>query len=77
MPDQPPTIRIETVLPAKPWWRSRTMWFNALCLAAAAAEPQLGAAKDVLPGGLYAWLAFVLPIGNAVLRGITTTGVTR
>lgn len=60
----------------KPWYRSRTLWFNAIVLALAAAEQQLGVLQGVLPGGLYAWLAFVLPIGNAVLRFITTTAVT-
>lgn len=59
----------------KPWWQSRTLWFNAACLAAAAAESQLGGLQPFLPGGLYAWLAFVLPVGNAALRVITTTAV--
>lgn len=62
---------------SKKWWQSRTLWFNALCLAAAAAEGHIGDLKDVLPGGLYAWLAFVLPVGNALLRAITTSGLTR
>ena len=22
--------QVEVVVPAKPWWRSRTLWFNAL-----------------------------------------------
>jgi hypothetical protein len=59
----------------KPWWKSRTLWFNAICLAAAAAESQLGGLQSVLPGGLYTWLAFILPVGNAALRVITTTAV--
>lgn len=60
----------------KPWYLSRTIWFNLIVLALASAETQLQVLKDVLPGGLYAWLAFVLPVGNAALRFITTTGVT-
>jgi hypothetical protein len=59
----------------KPWYRSRTLWFNALCLALAAAEAQVNVLQGVLPGGVYAWLAFVLPVGNAVLRMITSTAV--
>lgn len=59
----------------KPWWQSKTMWFNAMCLAAAAAESQLSVLKDVLPGGLYTWLAFVMPVGNAALRFISASGI--
>ena len=59
----------------KPWYKSRTLWFNALALALAAAELQLKVLQGVLPGGVYAWLAFVLPVGNAALRFVTHTGV--
>ncbi len=60
----------------KRWYRSKTLWFNAIVLALAAAETQLNVLQGVLPGGLYAWLAFVLPVGNAALRFITTTAIT-
>lgn len=60
----------------KRWYRSKTLWFNAIVLALAAAETQLKVLEGVLPGGLYAWLAFVLPVGNAALRFITTTAIT-
>ena len=60
---------------AKLWWQSRTLWFNAMMLALAAAEAQLGVLKDLLPGGLFAWLAFALPVGNAALRVITTSAL--
>ena len=59
----------------KPWYRSRTLWFNAIALALAAAELQLNVLRGVLPGGVYAWLAFVLPVGNAALRFVTSTAV--
>lgn len=60
----------------KPWYHSKTLWFNAIVLALAAAETQLKVLQGVLPGGLYAWLAFVLPVGNAALRFITSTAIT-
>jgi len=60
----------------KPWYRSKTLLFNLVVLMAAAAESQLNVLKDVLPGGLYAWLAFVLPVGNAALRFISSTSIT-
>ena len=59
----------------KPWWKSRTLWVNAGLLALAAAETQLHFLQGVLPGGLFPWLAFGLPVVNAALRLITTTAV--
>lgn len=76
MPAGVPVLTIVNAAPTKPWWRSRTLWFNAVCLVLAAAESQLGVMKDVLPGGLYPYLAFGLPLGNAALRAITSSGVT-
>lgn len=65
----------ETVPAVKPWYTSRTLWLNAFALSLAAAESQLKVLQGALPGGLLAWLAFVLPVLNAALRFITTTGV--
>lgn len=59
----------------KPWWQSRTLWVNAIMLALAAAELQINVLQGVLPGGLFPWLAFTLPVVNAALRLITTTAV--
>jgi hypothetical protein len=61
---------------SKPWYLSRTLWFNLLVLMLAAAESQIGMLKNVLPGGLFAWLAFGLPVANAALRFISTTALT-
>lgn len=61
----------------KPWWRSKTLWVNAAMLALAAAETQLNVLQGVLPGGLFPWLAFALPVINAALRFITSTALGR
>lgn len=61
----------------KPWWKSKTIWANAIVLMLAAAESQIGLLQGVLPGGLYAWVAFAMPVVNAGLRLLTTTAVTR
>lgn len=60
----------------KPWWKSKTLWVNAVVLMLAAAESQLNVLQGALPGGLYVWLAFVLPVANAALRFITSTAIT-
>lgn len=66
---QPPHPR------AKPWYRSKTLWFNAACAAVAAAEASLGLLKDTLPIDGYALLSFVLVVGNAALRASTRQGL--
>lgn len=60
----------------KPWWKSKTLWVNAVVLMLAAAESQLNVLQGVLPGGLFPWLAFTLPVANAALRFITSTAIT-
>lgn len=67
MPDQP------TPEPAasKPWWLSKTLWFNAVCAAFGAAEAGMGLWQPLLPVNSYAVLAFVLAVGNAALRVVT------
>lgn len=61
----------------KPWYKSKTLWFNALAIMLAAAETQFHVLQGALPGGLFTWLAFALPVANAALRFITSTAVGR
>lgn len=75
MPTGVPQITVAVRPSAKPWWQSRTLWFNTVCMVAAAAEANLGVIQSRLPGGLYAWLAFVMPIGNIVLRTFTAAAI--
>lgn len=66
---------LPTVVAAKPWWKSRTIWINVAMLMLAAAESQLNLLQGVLPGGVFTWLAFALPVVNAGMRFITSTAV--
>lgn len=59
----------------KPWWRSRTLWFNALCAVLLAAETSMGSLQVLLPGNVYAGLSFALIVGNAALRVVTSKGL--
>lgn len=56
----------------KSWKRSKTLIFNALVLALAAAESQLHMIQPLLPVNFYAVIAFALPVINAGLRVITS-----
>jgi len=61
---------------AKPWWRSKTLWLNATVGALVALEGSTGVLQPVVPVNIYAVLAAGLPVLNAVLRILTTQGVT-
>lgn len=57
----------------KPWYKSKTLWVNALAAALAALEASTGALKPALGDkGLYVAIAVGLPVINAALRAATT-----
>lgn len=67
----PPPVILAT--PRKRWWwRSRTLWFNAIVAALAAAEMSLHVLQPMLGEHTYQVIAFALAVGNAALRLVTT-----
>ena len=59
----------------KPWWKSRTLLINAAVAALVALESVSGLLQPLLPVNLYTAVAVGLPVINAWLRVVTTTGV--
>lgn len=53
---------------AKPWYRSETVWGNAIGVVLLTAELNFGLLQAVLPGNVYAWLAFALALANALMK---------
>lgn len=53
---------------AKPWYRSHTVWGNGLALLVTALELHLGLLQQVIPGNVYAWLAFSVALLNTLLK---------
>lgn len=83
MPDNSPKRPAPTVarpatdtVSAKPWWHSKTIWFNLLCSALGAAEASIGLLQPAVPVNAYAVLAFVLAVGNGALRVVTRSALT-
>ena len=62
---------------AKPWYRSRTLWLNALVAVLLAVETQLHVVQPLLPINVYQLAAFGLPLLNAWLRVITQQPIGR
>jgi hypothetical protein len=60
----------------KIWWKSRTLWFNAIASGLLVLESKTDVLQTVLPVDFYTIVAVVLPVVNAALRVITTTGLT-
>lgn len=63
-------------MPKKRWWRSRTLQVNALVAALVALEAGTGLLQPHLPVNIYTAVAVGLPIINAVLRVVTSQGLT-
>ena len=59
----------------KPWYTSKTLWVNTVVAALAAMEAGTGVLQPFLPANFYAMVAVGLPVVNAVLRIITTQGL--
>jgi len=59
----------------KAWYLSKTLWVNALVAALVALEAGTGLLQPFLPPHFYAIVAVGLPIVNAVLRIVTTQGL--
>ena len=60
----------------KPWYQSKTLWFNGLALCLGVAEMQFKLLEQYIPAAVFPALAFVLAVTNVLLRFITTTALT-
>ncbi len=60
----------------KVWWKSKTIWINAIAATLVAAESVTGAMQPLISVNFYAVMAVFLPIINAFLRTITTDALT-
>lgn len=59
----------------KPWWQSRTLWFNASAAVLLVIEQQLALIKPFLGNETYAVFAISVMATNAVLRTVTSMGL--
>lgn len=58
---------------AKPWYQSKTLWFNLLCALLAGLEANAGILRPYVSESFYTVFAVLfLPVGNVVLRFYTT-----
>lgn len=61
----------------KKWYRSKTLWFNAIMAGLAAAEASVNLLQPVAGDKAFGLLAIALAVGNAILRVVSTQGISR
>ena len=61
----------------KKWYRSKTLWFNALMAGLAAAEASVNLLEPVAGDRAFAAIAITLAVGNAILRVISNQGISK
>lgn len=62
----------------KPWWKSKTMWFNIAVVGGAAlsgAVVFLPVLEPLLTPAAYATVFFVIGVVNVMLRSVTKEGI--
>ena len=64
------------IVEEKPWWASRTVWFNVIAGALLALEMNLPSLQGTIDAGTYAYLLVTVNIVNVILRTITKAPVT-
>lgn len=61
----------------KPWWKSKTIIFNAAIAGLAALEAGAHFIQPYVPGNVFGYGVLLLTTGNAVLRIVTTQGLSK
>ena len=59
----------------KPWYTSKTIWFNIIVAVLATLETFTGLLQPYMPAHWYVAVAVGLPIVNVILRVITTQAI--
>ena len=61
----------------KSWYKSKTIWFNIIVAGLVALEASFSLLNGILPANVYGILATVLAVGNASLRVISNSKLTK
>lgn len=60
---------------AKPWWTSRTLWFNAIVGAMAVLDANTGALMKIFPPDIYQIVVLLIAVINGALRMSTAAAI--
>lgn len=70
-------INAVDVIAKKPWYKSKTIWFNAICGALTALEVSMNLIQPHIPGNVYGWVLMFVTIVNGFLRVISNQGINK
>lgn len=59
----------------KPWWQSKTVWFNTVMAALLLVEQNVDVLQGLIPQWQHKLAMFSLPIVNLTLRVISSHGL--
>lgn len=59
----------------KPWYKSRVLWFNVIVAGLASLEAAAHMIQPFVEGNVYGYGLMLLTVGNAMLRIITSQGI--
>lgn len=59
----------------KPWYKSKTIWFNAISAGMIAFEASMHLIQPQITPSQYLGLISFMAVGNTLLRAITTHGI--
>lgn len=62
---------------SKPWYKSKTVWFNAASAALVAVESSIHVLQDVLGPAAYLPIVGLVAAGNIILRTVSTGKITK
>ena len=71
-------ITVEDLKPTKPWYKSKTIWFNILTIVGGAVAGAVGlipTLQPLLTPQAYAITMFVVGMVNVLLRAVTDSGI--
>jgi len=68
--------REAVIVSEKPWWASKTLWFNLFVGVLLAVEMNFAALQDFIEPQTYAYLALIINVVNVALRAVTKSPVT-
>ena len=70
------TEREAVIVSEKPWWSSKTLWFNVVVAALLAVEMNFPSLQGFIEPQTYAYLAMLINAANVALRVVTKSPVT-
>jgi hypothetical protein len=68
-------VNVSDTNETKPWWKSKTIWFNIIVALLAVAEAQSAQLAQMFTPHVYAYISVGVAAVNTALRIVTTAAI--